>query len=291
MARFSPSNSVRGSVILSTGRTEPIEKYGEVVADLTSRGFVVLTHDWAGQGLSERFLDDGLRGDVDGGWRAFLSDYQDIISAHSNELPRPWIAMAHSMGGALTALALTELDADFDGAVLCAPMMVFSTGRIPMCLARRVVALNVRLGRGTQLARAQLDPLSLLFEDNPLTHDRARYQRTRTLYRAHPELCVGEPTWRWLKFGIELGDRLASPGTAERIRCPLTIVAAGSDRVVRNTAIRNFIARVPRGRYVEVAGAYHEILMEADVQRARFFEAFDRLAGELTARRAVAESA
>jgi lysophospholipase len=291
VAKFLPAGSVRGSVVLSTGRTEPIEKYGEVAADLVSRGFAVLTHDWAGQGLSGRFLGDTLRGDIDGGWRAFLSDYADIVSAYESELPRPWIAMAHSMGGALTALALTEVDVAFDAAVLCAPMMQFSTGQIPMCVARSVVALHVLLRRETSLARAQLDPLALPFEDNPLTHDRARYQRTRMLYRAHPELRIGEPTWRWLKFGIEIGDRLASPGAAERIWCPLTIVAAGNDRVVRNGPIRRFIARVPRGRYVEVPGAFHEILMEEDVHRARFFEEFDRLADELTAQRTLAASA
>src|SRR5688500_3011687 len=46
VAKFLPAGSVRGSVVLSTGRTEPIEKYGEVAADLVSRGFAVLTHDW-----------------------------------------------------------------------------------------------------------------------------------------------------------------------------------------------------------------------------------------------------
>src|SRR3954454_10989135 len=51
-ARFAPPSTPRGSVILSTGRSEPIEKYGEVIGELLARGFVVLAHDWAGQGLS-----------------------------------------------------------------------------------------------------------------------------------------------------------------------------------------------------------------------------------------------
>jgi lysophospholipase len=44
----------RGSVVVSPGRSEPIEKYFEVVQDLLDRGFVVLVHDWRGQGLSHR---------------------------------------------------------------------------------------------------------------------------------------------------------------------------------------------------------------------------------------------
>jgi lysophospholipase len=281
VARFLPPGPVRGSVVLSPGRTEPIEKYGEVAGALLSRGFAVLTHDWAGQGLSQRFLSDRLRGDVDGGFAAFLADFSDVVSAYAGELPRPWIAVGHSMGGALTALALTEVPASFDGAVLCAPMMMFSTGAIPPWAARRLVAGAMRLGIGKRLVRGQVDPVKVPFEDNVLTHDRARYERSRVLYRAHPELCIGEPTWRWLKFGVDLGDRLASPGAAEGIRCPVTLLAAGADLVVHNAAIHRFARRIPRGRYVGIPGAFHEILMEIDAYRDRFFEEFDRLAADL----------
>ena len=278
VARFTPRGAVRGSVVLSTGRTEVIEKYGEVVAALLSRGFAVVTHDWAGQGLSGRFLVDSFRGDVDGGFSAFLSDFSDIVSTYAVELPRPWIAVAHSMGGALTALALTELDAGFDGAVLCAPMMEFSTGWIPIWATRRMVAAAMRLGIGKQLPRDQVNPVAVPFEENVLTHDRAGYERACALYRAHPELRIGEPTWRWLKFGLDLRDELEKPGRAERIRCPVTIVAAGADLVVHNAPIQRFARRIPRGLYVEIPGAFHEILMEIDAYRDRFFEEFDRLA-------------
>lgn len=277
VARFAPQGAPRGSVVLSTGRTEPIEKYGEVALALVERGFVVLTHDWAGQGLSERFLVDGLRGDIDGGFRAFLADFEDVVTSHAPELPRPWIAVAHSMGGALTALALGELPLGFAGAVLCAPMMEFAAGRIPMWATRRLVAGAMRLGIGKRLVRNQVDPSEVPFEQNVLTHDQVRYARSQVLYRAHPELRLGVPTWRWLEFGVALRDRLASPGTAERISCPVTLLAAGDDCVVHNAPIRRFAERVPRGRYIEVPGAFHEILMEQDQYRDRFFEELDLL--------------
>ena len=281
VARFEPAGAVRGSVVLSTGRTEPIEKYGEVAQAFLDRGFVVLTHDWAGQGLSERFLADRLRGDVEGGYGAFLADFRDILESYAGELVRPRVAVAHSMGGALTALALSHAIAEFDGAVLCAPMMMFSSGLIPTCATRRLVSVALRLGFGTRMPRPQLDPAHVRFEDNVLTHDRERYERARVLYRAHPEIALGEPTWRWLKFGLDLGDELARPGTAERIRCPVTIVAAGADSVVHNAPIQSFAARLPRGRYVEVPGAFHEILMEIDPLRDRFFREFDALVRSL----------
>ena len=61
-AALFPAKNPRGSVILSGGRTEFIEKYLEVIRELVGRGFTVLTHDWRGQGLSQRLLADRLKG-------------------------------------------------------------------------------------------------------------------------------------------------------------------------------------------------------------------------------------
>ena len=47
-ALFLPEGPPKGSVVLSGGRTEPIEKYFEVITELQGRGFVVLAHDWRG---------------------------------------------------------------------------------------------------------------------------------------------------------------------------------------------------------------------------------------------------
>ena len=284
VARFAPQGVARGSVVLSTGRTEPLEKYGEVAVDLVARGFVVLLHDWAGQGLSQRFSEDRLRGDIVGGASSLVSDYADILNAYAERLPKPWLACGHSMGAALTSLALVEGEARFAGAVLGAPMIEFSVGSLPFWLIRQVV-FGMSRARRTSLARKQLAPLSVRFEDNVLTHDRGRYERSAALYRAHPELQLGEPTWRWLAFAVELRDRLTRPGAAERIACPVAVVAAGDDRIVSTEASRRFVGRVPRGSFVEVRGAFHEILMERDEQRAEFFRAFDRVAADALATR------
>lgn len=285
VAFFEPKQSVRGSVVLSPGRTEPIEKYGEVALDLVERGFSVLIHDWAGQGLSHRFQSDRLKGDVEGGPDAFLSDYADVVGAFARRLPRPWIAMGHSMGGALTALALSELDIRFDGALLCAPMMEFSAGKMPVAVADIIVDAVVRVGLGKKLPRAQADPVEVPFEANLLTHDRARYERMLALYRAQPELRIGEPTWRWLRFGLDLRRRLRSSAVAERIAIPMRVVAAGDDRIVHNAAIQSFSERVPNSKFYELPGAFHEILMELDEHRARLFSHFDALAAEVIATR------
>jgi lysophospholipase len=277
VASFPPAGTARGSVVLSTGRTEQIEKYGEVIGELVNRGFAVVAHDWAGQGLSTRFPGDPMRGDLIGGASAFISDFGDILDAFEDELPRPWVALAHSMGAALTALALVEGESRFSAACLCAPMVQFSVGKLPFAVIRTVVAVAGRSGKHTDLARKQVDPAEVKFEDNLLTHDRARYERTRVLYRAHPELRLGEPTWRWLDFAVDLRDRLLASGAPERVTCPVACVAAGDDRIVNTRAIAEFAARLPQGSYRSVPGAYHELLMERDEVRAELWRVFDEL--------------
>lgn len=64
-------NGSKGSILLFTGRTEYIEKYGRVIQELTSAGYSLATMDWRGQGLSDRLLDDPMIGHVEN-----FSDYQ-----------------------------------------------------------------------------------------------------------------------------------------------------------------------------------------------------------------------
>src|SRR3954470_21286253 len=106
-AIFNPTGRARGTIVLSGGRTEPIEKYYEVIGELLERGFVVLAHDWRGQGLSHRELADPLKGHARG-YKAFIDDFRALLGAYDARLPKPWITLGHSMGGALTLMAMSH---------------------------------------------------------------------------------------------------------------------------------------------------------------------------------------
>jgi lysophospholipase len=56
------------------------------------------------------------------------------------------------------------------------------------------------------------------------------------------------------------------------------ILGAGRDRIVDMAAEREFAARLPHGTFLEFADAEHEIMMENDSIRARFWAAFDAFA-------------
>ena len=62
---------------------------------------------------------------------------------------------------------------------------------------------------------------------------------------------------------------------AEAITTPLLVFGAGHDRVTPTPPIREFVKRLPHANYVEIEDAEHEILMENDAIRARFWREFD----------------
>jgi lysophospholipase len=277
-AAYAPAENPRGSVVLSPGRTEPIEKYVEVVVELVARGFHVLVHDWRGQGLSARMLPDRLKGHAQG-YDDFVEDFRRMVAQFEARLPHPRIAVGHSMGGCLTLTILAKQVGGFDAAILSAPMLGLNTGSTPSWLVRTLASVMTALGRGGDYLLGQVtDPYVTTFEADQLTHDRARYDRSRRQILANRDLALGNLTWSWLASAFRAVDWLHTAPEVTRIGLPLVVMGAELDRLVLNADIREVTSRVPGARYVEVAGAFHEILMETDEIRAQFWRAFDELA-------------
>jgi len=278
-ALFPARGVARGSVVLSGGRTEPIEKYFEVIGELQARGLAVLVHDWRGQGLSHRELQDRSKGHATG-YETFLGDYRALLDAFEARLPKPWIAVGHSMGGCLTLLALARgASQRFAGAVLSAPMLGLHLPG-PAWIVGLLSKLFNALGLGERLTpTGGRQPEG--FEGNRLTHDPVRFQRHKDQISAHPDLALGPPTWAWLDFALKAQAFLAKPANLKPVRLPVTICSAGRDQIVVNDAQEVAARALPQGRLVRIDGAFHEILMETDDKRAIFWSAFDAVADEV----------
>jgi lysophospholipase len=135
----------------------------------------------------------------------------------------------------------------------------------------------VRAGRAEAWVYEGYDPMLGPFERNILTHDQRRYERYRAQLAACPDLALGGVTWGWLAFAFDCAADLAKPAAARGAHIPLTVVAAAEDHLVLTAATRRYAERAPLGRYVEIAGAYHEVLMETDARRALMWREFDAL--------------
>ena len=280
-ALFLPDGPPKGSVVLSGGRTEPIEKYFEVIGELQGRGFVVLAHDWRGQGLSQRLLPDGLKGHAHG-FADFVEDYRCLLAHFETRLPKPWIAVGHSMGGCLTLLALAHGVGDFRAAVLSAPMLGLQTGKRSKRAARALAWLMSRAKPTDYILGDSGDAHENTFEANVLTHDSRRWTRNPAQVAAEPGLKLNAGTWGWLDFAFSASAWLKrAPGVAA-ISIPVVVLGAEEERLVDNADQREITARIPKGRWLQVDGSYHEILQETDAIRAVFWREFDVVAAGLT---------
>ncbi len=262
----------RGSAIICPGRTEFIEKYFEVARELQARGFATVIMDVRGQGLSDRFMKDRLPGHIDSLDLA-ARDLAAAAAASPVALPKPYVVFAHSMGGAIALRALQTKRIDAAGAVFSAPMWGLDALKGPRLLAVRI--LNA-LGFGKQHpAGAAGDPGEETFETNPVTHDRARWERTRALISAEPGLALGGVTIGWAVAAARAIALLQHRATLKRLATPLLAFTAEEEKLVANWSHPLVTERAPAGEHVTIPRAMHEILQETDEVRAQFWARTD----------------
>jgi lysophospholipase len=268
----------RAVCVLLQGHTEFLEKYQEVAGELNARGYVVASVDWRSQGASERQRRIyGNRKAHVGNFEEYDIDLSILINQVVAPMGLPVIALAHSMGAHILLRYLHEHRRRFVCATLTAPMLdVHMSGYPPWQVDLALLMVNLRRPSGRFLpGMEERDQMTWPFEANLLTSDPVRYRRMQDLMRAQPFLRTNGPTFGWLGAAVNSMRRMQRPGFAERIETPLLIAGAGKDRIVRVEATREFVKKLPDARYVEFEDAQHEILMEADGVRARFWAEFD----------------
>ncbi len=271
----------RGVVLLLNGRGEYIEKHLETIGDLRTRGFAVWTLDWRGQGFSTRLLPDRFRHHVER-----FDDYSDDLDALIDTaiVPaldgRPFVLLAHSMGGHMGALLLARRGSLFARAILSAPMIDFLRGGAFARMAARTV---MRLACLSRTRREQFGPgtvraprLTRAFEGNNLTSCPERFAHDLALLNATPEAHLGGCTWGWLRAATASSKQMHRPAFARRIELPVLVILAGGDNVVSNSAMRRFASWLRDGELVELPGARHELLREHDRHRLPLWAAVDR---------------
>ena len=271
------SSPSRGVCVLLHGQTEFIEKYFEVIGELCSRGFTVASFDWRGQGGSDRLLADPLKAHIND-----FTQYDDDLTSFLEQIvkplsPKPPLVLAHSMGAHILLRTLCDRPQAFAAAVLTAPMLAVSTRGYPASVVRMVTAFYNLFGKSGDFAwsMAERDPFLVNFDSQLVTSDRTRYARAQDLLKSRPEIRLAGPSWGWLKAATRSMARVMAPGFAEAIKTPVLICGAGKDRIVLVEAEREFAKRLPHGTYLELEDSEHEILMENDSVRARFWAAFD----------------
>jgi lysophospholipase len=278
-ALWNPAGTARGTVALLTGRGEFIEKYAtEVIGELLQRGFAVAALDWRGQGLSDRPLPEHDAGHIDnfGTYVADLKLFLDTIVAPS--AARPVLTICHSMGGHILLRYLAEHGS---GPLAAATVVSPMTGLHRELFLRSMLLLMPEIASMEHRYLFGTGPFLFLARDfaaNFVTHDERRYRLTEEWFTADRRLSLGGPTVGWARQAARSMTASLVPGYLERIDLPVLLLTAGQDQIVDPASHGPVAARLRNAEHVTIAEAKHEIMMETDEIRARFWEMFDGFA-------------
>lgn len=263
-------------LLLLNGRSEFLEKYEEVALELSSRGYLVLSLDWRGQGLSVRELENRQKGYVKT-YDDYLGDlgifYREIVKS----LSLPVTVLAHSMGGHLALRFMHDNPSFIDRAVLVSPMIDIVTSPFPTIVARKIATLACAAGFGESyvFGSSNYVPGKEPFENNRLTHDQEQFYSVDKLITATPDLALGDVTYAWLKATFDSIDLLNSGQYARDIKTRMLLISAGQDRVVSVEAQHRMAKNLPNCEFVSIPDARHEILHETKEVRGLFWSYFD----------------
>lgn len=281
-AVWAPEKARRGLALILTGRTEFIEKAAIPAAELVARGFAVASVDWRGQGLSQRLLDEPLKGHV-GDFAEFHRDLEALLTAPEvAALGPPRLAVSHSMGGAIALGARRAGVLPPVPLVLSAPMLDLAMGSLLRIASRVTVAVGGLLGRLDRWPPFGdvSTPYVLSSEakpgDNVLTADGQVFDWMAAALRADRRLQLAMPTLGWFRAATAAieAERAAGP-----LGGPGLLIWGSRESVVDKGALAAGVSRlgIP---FLEVPGALHELLVEAPAQRAAAWAAIDGFLAE-----------
>ena len=261
-----PCETAKGTVLIFPGRTEFIEKYGQLARDLQGHGYASLAVDWRGQGIADRMLPDRMIGHV-GQFADYQHDVAAIIGhAESLNLPRPYFLIAHSMGGCIGLRALHN-GLDVAAVMFSAPMWGVEMAPLVRPGAWVMSSLAMKLGFADRLTPGQSTESYVLredFEKNTLTNDPAQWDIFKDQMTAHPELGLGGPSLRWVHSSLSemlALSRMPSPDV------PCLTYLGTREAIVHPGRIRDRMAKWPNGTLRVIEGGLHEMLMDAPAMR------------------------
>ncbi|WP_310618829.1 alpha/beta hydrolase [Flexibacterium corallicola] len=266
---------IKGTITIVQGFSEYIEKYFEVIEDLRQRGFHVVAFDFRGQGGSDRLLKDPLKGHVDS-----LDDFVADLTAVLDEVslpnfPGPHYILSHSLGGAVTLLAHERLRTKIDRIVMTSPLIQAAEPQ-PVIIAARFLSRWLSLiGLGGAYVPGVSTDAFKPFQSNKLTSSVDRFSILERTLKEKSSLCVKAPTVGWIHAASESLLHFKKEVFGQSLTIPTLVIAAGSDQVISTSAIEELCRRSPVLGYLEIQGAKHDLMVEADRYRDQYWAAFD----------------
>ena len=254
----------KGTVLIQQGHNEFIEKYYETIKELIKLKFSVVSFDWRGQGMSDKILEYINK--------QHISDFKlhddDLNFIVENILiryfPKPYVAIGHSMGGCILLSNLKKYDAIFSKMILSAPMLGFKYEFFLNFLLKlsQIFLKDDDFFLGSKPNYGK----ETLFDDNELTTDRDRYNRTLKLVRKKPEIRLWGVTTLWAKAVIKR-LKLIRKTDWSKIETDILFINCLEDKIVSQKSIVESAKLFKNSMLIQFKECKHEIFMENNKAR------------------------
>jgi len=263
----------RGTVLLQQGHNEFIEKYYETIQDLIDRNFNVISFDWRGQGMSDRMINNKNKQYVED-FSIHCQDLTFIINEIIyNKFPKPLIGIGHSMGGHLLLLSQENNQDKFSSIILSAPMLGFKYEKLLFLISSLIMYFTDKESY-FYLSKPNMGK-EIPFEQNDLTSDYKRYERTQKLVRKKNQIRLWGVTNAWVNAAKNSLLKIRKKKWLTKIDVSVCIVNPLNDRVVCPKETIKMAKKLNNCKIINVKDCEHEILMEKDQLRAIFWRVFD----------------
>lgn len=260
----------RGSIVISHGFTEFVEKYNEIIYYFLQAGYSVFMPEHRGHGRSERKIKNPEK--------VFVKSFEEyvwdlhvfvkkIVEPYHNEK----ILFAHSMGGAIGALYLERYPKDFQKAVLSSPMIQMKVAGLPYPAAMKIAQICKVCGFGRAYAAGQhgFSSRSSFDQSCCLSEERHMYAFEKRL--KNRKCRTSGAVYDWVCAAGKAAEYVQDEKNISRIKIPVLVFAAGREHMVDTDEICRFAGKLPRARLVWILNAKHEIFNAGERARLQFY--------------------
>lgn len=254
----------KGSIVISHGFCESLERYKELIRVFNNDGFSVYILDHRGHGRSGRLGVDSSQINVEK-FDYYVEDLKtfidNVVMKDNNE---QLFLFAHSMGGAIGSMFLEKYNNYFECAILNAPMMEIDTGNYPAWFSKIVARLACTFGQGNRYILGQ-GPFSGK-EDlkGSGTSSHKRYMSYFNKQLKCRELQTSGGSFNWLNEAFKAMKYITKEENAKKVTIPVVLFKAGKDTFVNSGGQNKFASYAKNCKLVEYKESKHEIYLEKD---------------------------
>ncbi len=249
----------KGVVILCHGFTESCEKFHELTYYFLVCGFSVYIPEHRGHGLSYRKVNNMTLTHIDR-FEEYVKDFECFTEqiVAPKETDKPLYLFAHSMGGAIGTLFLEKHPTFFKKAVLSSPMVVPSSGGIPLIFAKTLVFFLRLFGQSQKRAFISKEYPGYEEFEHSCSTSRVRFEHYELLKRSTKHLQNYSPTYGWVGESLRVKKLIFAHHAPERVTIPVKMFVAENDTVVDRKPQEELAAAFPNCSLEEIHGAKHE---------------------------------